>query len=101
MLHPATARWPFHLELVRHDALRIEVTLDRESFDDLAAGLTDHRKREWNRRQACAGLFGKFTQGGFGGGLVSLDLALGNHPRPGVLVAPEWPAGFDEQNFGS
>src|SRR5262245_27338534 len=81
------------------DRRRIEVALDRERLDDLAAGLAYAGEGRGCFRQARSGLFLEFAQGSLDRFLTGLDHALGDHPCAGILALPEWAAGLDQQHL--
>src|SRR3954471_4891326 len=95
----AAARRPFHLESVAANAAHVEVELGRERGDDLSAALLDLAKRSQRHGQLKSKLLGKLpSRGGFCVFFVGI-LALRDRPGAEVLVAPERPAGMNEQDL--
>ncbi len=89
---------PLHLELIAGKAAEIEVGLQREAVDQLAALLPQRRQRQ--KRAACdeAGLLVEFALGA-GEHVVGFHHALGDRPGALVAAAPIGPAGVGEQQF--
>src|SRR5436309_12213190 len=61
----ATLRRPFQLECIRPERRRIEIALEREGGDDLAARLRDLAERPELAAWARSGLFLEFTHRDF------------------------------------
>ena len=93
-------RRPLHFEAVGAQRGRIEVALEREGNDCLAAWLAN--VTQFDQRTGAkigAGFLGKLASCRRGGILARLDEALGNRPGRIILLRPERPARMDEQHF--
>jgi hypothetical protein len=92
-LHLSPLRRPLDFERVALDGGCINIALDGERDDPLAATLADFAQGFKRTRNGDAGLLQEFASGSSGGILAVFDLAFWNRPNPVVFVAPEWPPG--------
>src|SRR5205814_3897667 len=96
----ATGLWrPFEIERDAGERREIEVRLEREGVDDLAALLAHRRKR--GERTVCdkPGLLGELAQRGREQLGTGLDEAFGDRPGAIILACPVRTARMREQNF--
>src|SRR5262245_31196614 len=97
---PAAAlRRPFQLKRIRPEGRRIEVTLEREGGDDLAARLRDLAERPELAAWPHSGLFLEFTQRDFERILRFGIFPLRDRPGAEVLPGPERAARMHQQEL--
>jgi hypothetical protein len=98
LLSPA-ARRPFDFESVALDIRHVDVGFRSKGRHHLAAALTDVAERKSGLREVDAELLAEFPARHLFGIFVSAVFALWNRPRGQILVAPERPAGMDQQHL--
>lgn len=96
--HRPAAWWPFDLEHIAVDRLRIEIALADEEMDQLAARLPKAAERDERAGDRNAGFLLELPRGSGGGILIILYTALRNLPRAGVTIPPERATGMDQQD---
>src|SRR5437879_7903486 len=80
----AGARRPFHLEFVADDVVGVDIALDREAVDDLAARLLRGRQRQEFAVYHLSRLLGELAARRIESTLRVAELALGD--RPGAKI---------------
>jgi hypothetical protein len=96
-LQPSAARGPFAFEAVAHHLRRIDILLERERLDHLAAGLPDRAERFERADQRDAQFLLGFASRRGLGVLAFFDEALRDLPSADVLAAPEGTARMDDR----
>src|SRR5436309_6275171 len=95
----ARLRRPFQRKQVAVQLRGIAVALHRPGVDNLATALRDRRKRDERALGSTAGLFRELTLRGRQWFFARLELALGNRPRPLVLLRPKRSSRMDQEHL--
>src|SRR6185295_13790447 len=96
----AGSRRPFDLEPVRIEKRRLEIALDREGGDELAAALAQFAERDIGSfRWRSAEFLFEFAPGDGERIFTLVIFALRDGPGTFILVLPERPTGMHEENL--
>lgn len=88
-LYASAMRWPFQIEQVASQRERIEIALQGESADDLAAALALGAERHQGSGWLDTCLFVEFPASCSLGRFALIIFAFWNGPRPKISLAPE------------